>query len=175
MSCYRETLRYTVHQVITRTVVEDTTIHDGNGNQYLLRKGNVVQMSIGASHVVEGYWGADAHRFKPDRFLDFANRKGEDTGPGSQKAMRAAFQPFGGGSHLCPGRHFAFAEIMAILTTLLLGYEVEPLTGSEWKLPGFATSSVVDAVTKPARHGEGFGVRIRRRQGWEGVRWKYEL
>ncbi|KAK4156579.1 cytochrome P450 [Chaetomidium leptoderma] len=178
MSCYRETLRRTVHQVSTRTALQDTVLTDRAGREYLLKKGSVVQLAIGASHAVEEYWGPDADEFRPERFLghNSGGRKAEDgDGPGSAKAMRAAFQPFGGGAHLCPGRNFAFAEMMAVMATLLLGYEVEPLEGTEWKLPGFATRSVIDAVTKPAKHGEGFGVRIGRRQGWEGVRWRYEL
>jgi hypothetical protein len=178
MSCYRETLRRTVHQVSTRTAVEDTVLSDRGGRQYLLKKDSVVQLVIGAGHGMEEYWGEDADEFKPERFLGHMNggRKGDgDDGPGSAKAMRAAFQPFGGGTHLCPGRHFAFTEMMAVMATLLLGYEVEPLGGTKWQLPPFATRSVIDAVTKPARHGEGFGVRIGRRQGWEDVRWRYEL
>jgi hypothetical protein len=65
--------------------------------------------------------------------------------------------------------------MMAVMVALLLGFELEPLEGTEWKLPKFATRSMIDAVTKPARHGEGFGMTIRRRPGWEGVRWAFEL
>ncbi|KAK4238140.1 cytochrome P450 [Achaetomium macrosporum] len=174
MSCYRETLRRTVHQVSTRTAMQDTVLTDRNGRQYLLKAGTVVQMAIGASHAQDEYWGGDVDEFKPDRFIrKEADSNGE--GPGSSKAMRAAFQPFGGGVHLCPGRYFAFAEMMAVVSTLLLGFEVEPLEGTEWKVPGFATRSVIDAVTKPAKQGEGFGMRFRRRQGWENVRWVYQL
>ncbi|KAK4128072.1 cytochrome P450 [Parathielavia appendiculata] len=173
MSCYRETLRRTVHQVSTRTAVQDTVLMDRDGREYLLKKGSVVQMVIGAGHGMEEYWGEGVDEFDPERFL---SRKGDgEDGPGSSKAMKTAFQPFGGGMHLCPGRAFAFAEMMAVMATLLLGYDIEPLEGSMWELPAFATRSVIDAVTKPANHGEGFGLRIRRRLGWEGVRWKYEL
>ncbi|KXX73875.1 hypothetical protein MMYC01_204633 [Madurella mycetomatis] len=173
MSCYRETLRQAVHQVSTRTAVQDTTVSDKNGRQYLIRAGNVVQLSIGTSHALDEYWGSDADEFKPDRFL--GRKVDSDDEPGGVKAMRTALLPFGGGTHLCPGRHFAFAEMMAVIVTLLLGYEVEPLEGAEWKLPAFATRSLIDAVTKPANHGEGFGVRIRRRQGWEEAQWAYEM
>lgn len=175
MSCYRETQRKTVHQVSTRTVMEDTVLSDRGGREYLLKKDSVVQLVIGVGHGMEEYWGDDVDEFKPERFLGQGSRKGDtEEGPGSAKAMRTAFQPFGGGTHLCPGRAFAFAEMMAVMATLLLGYEVDTLGGGEWKLPSFATRSVIDAVTKPAKHGEGFGVNIRRRQGWEDIQWKYE-
>ncbi|KAK0716387.1 cytochrome P450 [Lasiosphaeris hirsuta] len=175
MSCYRETLRQTVHQVSTRTVMEDTTLTDRSGQPYLLKAGHVVQMSVGASHAVPESWGPDADEFQPGRFLSQRGKSSGGDGPGGAKAIRAAFQPFGGGTHLCPGRQFAFAEIMATMATLLLGYEFQPLEGTEWRLPGFGARSVIDAVTKPARHGEGFGMKVRRRQGWEGVRWVYDL
>jgi cytochrome P450 len=173
MSCYRETLRLTIHQVSTRTAMQDTVLSDKGGREYLLKKGNVVQLVIGTGHNMEEYWGDGADEFQPERFL---GKKGDgEDGPGSSKAMRTAFLPFGGGMHLCPGRAFAFAEMMAVLATLLLGYEIESVEGSKWELPGFATRSVIDAVTKPANHGQGFGVNIKRREGWEGVRWRYEL
>lgn len=138
-----------------------------------MKKGNVVQMAIGVGHGMEEYWGEDVDQFKPERFLGPKGESGD--GPGNAKAIRAAFLPFGGGTHLCPGRQFAFAEMMAVMATLLLGFKVEPLQGTEWSLPSFAKRSLVDAVTKPANHGDGFGMKIRRRQGWEGVRWRYEL
>ncbi|KAH7139683.1 cytochrome P450 [Dactylonectria estremocensis] len=169
-SCYKETLRLTVHQVSTRTVIEDTTLSDGKGNSYLLRKDNVIQMSLAASHWTEQFWGSDVNDFNPERFL---NRKTDD-GPGSQKAIRAAFLPYGGGQHYCPGKGFAYAEMMAAMTTLLLGFDVEP-HGGEWKVPDWATWSIVDAVTKPKGKGEGFGIEVKRREGWEGVEWKYDV
>jgi cytochrome P450 len=175
MSCYRETLRVTNHQVSTRTVLEDTVISDGNGNSYLLKKDVVVQMSIGTSHAIEEYWGPDVSDFNPDRFLQFSNRKtGDSSGPGSPKAIRAAFQPFGGGHHLCPGRNFAFAEMIALITTILLGYEMDPLDG-DWVLPDTATWSLVDAITKPVATSKGIKLHLYRREGWEHVTWKYEV
>jgi cytochrome P450 len=172
-SCYRETLRLTVHQVSTRTVLQDTTISDGAGREYLLKEGTTVQMATGFLGALEEYWGPNYSEFEPTRFVNYADRSRAD-GPGSGKAMRTAFLPFGGGAHLCPGRMFAAAEMMAFMATMLLGYEVEPQNG-KWELPPFGARSIIDAVTKPARNGDGFGVRIRRRSGWENVRWSYEL
>ncbi|KAK4034125.1 cytochrome P450 [Parachaetomium inaequale] len=177
MACYREAQRFTVHQVSTRVAMKDTVLSGKEGKEYLLKEGAVVQLVIGVGHAMREYWGEDVGEFRPERFLGLnEGRKGEGAdGPGSARAMRAAFQPFGGGLHLCPGRQFAFAELMAVMGTLLLGFEVEPLEGADWNLPGFATRSLVDAVTKPANNGEGFGVKVTRRPGWEGVRWSYEL
>lgn len=173
MACYKETQRVAVHQVSTRTVMRDVVLRDAEGREYLLKEGGVVQLVIGAGHGMEEYWGKDGGDFRPERFLAGKGEDGEASG--GVRATRVAFQPFGGGLHLCPGRQFAFAEMMAVMVTLLLAFELEPLEGTEWVLPEFATRSMIDAVTKPARHGEGFGLTIRRRSGWEGVRWEFEL
>ena len=170
---YRETLRLTNHQISTRTVLEDTVLTDSAGRGYLLKKDTVVQMSLAAGQRDEGYWGADVDDFRPERFLRFGDRKDEAAGPGSPRAIRAAFQPFGGGVHLCPGRSFAHSEMMAVMATLVLGYDVSPLSGTEWRLPSFAMLSLVDAVNKPAGEGDGFGVKVKRRKEWEGVQWTY--
>jgi cytochrome P450 len=173
-SAYRETMRLTNHQISTRTALEDTVLADGAGRTYLLKKGVVVQLALATGQRDAAYWGGDVDEFRPERFLGFGDRKDDAAGPGSPRAIRAAFQPFGGGVHLCPGQNFAYAEIMAVMATMVLGYDVSPLSGTDWRLPPYATLSLVDAVNKPAQEGKGFGVRIKRRPGWEGVCWRYE-
>jgi len=174
-AAYRETLRLTNHQISTRTALEDTMLADGAGRAYLLCKGAVVQLSLAAGQRDEAYWGADVDEFRPERFLRFGDRRDEDAGPGSPRAIRSAFQPFGGGVHLCPGRSFAYTEMMAVMATMVLGFDVSPQAGAEWNLPPFAMLSLVDAVNKPAGEGKGFGVKVTRRKEWEGVQWNYEL
>lgn len=168
-SCYRETLRLTVHQIATRTAMQDTTITSPKtGQTYFLAKGTVVQMSIGASHFLPEYWGEKYLDFKPDRFLGLTKEE--------ERAFKVAHQPFGGGLHLCPGRHFALAEMMAVMTTLLVGFEVGGLDGErEWREPGRGTASIVDAATRPKDYGAGFGAKVRRREGWEDVVWEYKF
>jgi len=161
-SCYKETLRLAGHGVRTRTVMQDTVVSDGDGKQYLLKKDCVVQMAVGVGHTSAQHWGHDVDTFNPDRFLSKA-----------ANSMRSVYQPFGGGVHLCPGRHFSTAETMAVVATMVLAFEVRPMGGQEWKLPGYAHGSIVDTVTKPVKQGEGFGVRVKRRDGWRGVQWKY--
>ncbi|KAK1752886.1 cytochrome P450 [Echria macrotheca] len=171
-ACYRETLRLVVSQVSTRTVMEDTTLRGSDGRPYLLKQGTVAQLALGVSHSLEEYWGKDAAEFRPTRFLK-ADKLGD--GPGSAKAIKAAYQPFGGGAHLCPGRQFAIAEMFAVMSALLLFFEVQPLGTKTLQMPKRGQSSLIDAVTKPAAGGKGFGVKIVRRKGFEGVKWRYEL
>jgi len=39
-------------------------------NGYLIPKGAIVLLSIYGMHRNEKYWGSDAHKFKPERFLE---------------------------------------------------------------------------------------------------------
>lgn len=176
---YRETLRSTVHQVSTRTVMQDTVLQGsgpGGGREYLLKKGTVVQMAIGAGHSRGEYWGEDGSEFKPERFLDAVGLGGKEGGAaGSAKIVRSAYQPFGGGIHLCPGRFFAIVEMMTVVSSVLLAFDFEPLGEDEWKIPELGIGSLIDAVSKPADGGKGFGVTLKTRKGWEGVKWRYEL
>ncbi|KAK4221061.1 cytochrome P450 [Podospora fimiseda] len=165
-ACFRETLRVSVHQITSRVVTEDTVIQNSSGQEYLLKKGTQVQMSAGNVHKSPGWWGEDADEFKPERWLD----------PQNIKTAKTAWVPFGGGIHLCPGRNFAMAELAAIVAIFVLGFEVEPNAKGkkEWKLPEYRLGSLVDAVSKPAEEGRGFGVNVKARKGWENVKWNIE-
>ncbi|KAK4161193.1 cytochrome P450 [Cladorrhinum sp. PSN259] len=167
-ACYRETLRVAIHQVSSRTVTQDVVLTGQNGMEFLLKKDTQVQMSLGYTHKMEGWWGEDADKFRPERWLDSKNAK----------SAKLAYQPFGGGIHLCPGRYFAFGEMGATIAIFLLGFDVEPLggtSGGEWKLPAFRVGSLVDAVSKPVNDAKGFGITVKPRKGWENVTWKVEM
>jgi cytochrome P450 len=166
VSCYRETLRLANQGSSMRRVMTDTTISDGRGNTYLMKKGVDVQIPLGIAHSLESAWGPNVATFDPERFLP------GKTQPGDDKLSKAAYIPFGGGKHLCPGRYFAFAEILAVASTIALGFEVEPIDG---KFPEVAAAGATFASTavKPVNDGAGFGIVIRRREGWEDRKWRY--
>ena len=166
IACYRETLRVTNHQTSVRRVVRDTVLTDGKGRSFVLKKGFDAHLSIATSHLAEEVWGSAAGEFDPERFLG---------GSAGGKAQRQAYQPFGGGQHFCPGRNFAFVEIMAVVVTLLLGYDVGTSDGKPWKVPQYAQWSMVDSIHKPVGDGVGLGVKMVRKKGWEGARWRYKF
>ena len=165
-ACYRETLRLIAHNVSVRRVVKDTTITQAHGRSYTLKEGVDVQIALGIPHYLTSVWGEDVKDFNPERFLD---RKGAD----SDKAKKNAFIPFGGGRHYCPGRNFAFTEILALTSAFVMGFEASPVGKAfdemEKTLPVFTT-----AVVKPVNEGEGLGIKLRRRKGWELTNWKFE-
>lgn len=171
VSCYRETIRMSNKPIGNRRVMRDTTISDGNGRSYLLKEGINLQISGDTLHHMEMVWGPDAMEFDPERFLNqIKGVKSE-----AVKTQRAWWVPFGGGKHLCPGRNFATAENMGLLVTLILGYRVQPLDGiwENFKAPEQQQVGMAAGVNQPVNGGEGFGVWIKRREGWESARWRF--
>ncbi|KAH6884112.1 cytochrome P450 [Thelonectria olida] len=171
ISCYRETMRLTNHSVSMRRVMSDLVIKAPDGNEsYLLKKGTDLQLPAGVTHYEQSIWGDDASEFVPDRFAPAASK---DKTTETEKKKKAAYFPFGGGRHLCPGRNLAFAEILGFISVLLLGFDVEPIgmgfADMEMSPPVLASGAV-----KPKNRGIGLGGKLLRRKGWEDVRWHFE-
>lgn len=166
--CYKESIRLSAVGTNNRRVMEDTTLTDSNGRTYVLKKGVNVQASMSTSHRMGDIWGKNADEFDPDRFM----------ASGMNKDKRAASHGFGGGRNLCPGRHFAYAEMMSFMVGILAGFDVESTAeradGKKWMTPDMGVVLITGAVSKPEKLGEGFGARIRCREGWEDVEWVYE-
>jgi hypothetical protein len=151
-STYQEVLRLISSHSTGRMVVKDTVIAD----HYFLKEGAVVQMPGSSVHLDPKIWGPDVRDFKPRRFIN-------------SKIPATAFRAFGGGNTMCPGRHFAFTEIMSLVAVLVMGFDISPVEG-EWKLPrqdyakmplGVATpKNSVDVYMKPA-------------SGFEDVEWRF--
>jgi Cytochrome P450 len=181
LSAYQETMRLTDSQIATRIVKEDTIFSD-SGNSYILKKGATVQMPSGIIHSSTAAWGPDAGSFNPRRFLktqpDSSQKAMPETDKEQEKLRKKSFAPFGGGIHLCPGRHFAFAEILGSVAVLTMGYEITTKDGAtlpspvpgEWKTIKFG-----EAVAKPVGRLASIGARVRRRQGFEDVIWKFKV
>ncbi|KAF7555723.1 hypothetical protein G7Z17_g1957 [Cylindrodendrum hubeiense] len=171
VSCYREAIRLSNQAVGNRRVLEDTTVSDAKGNSYLLKKGLNVQMSGEVLHSLKHVWGDNAEEFDPRRFIE---KVGKENGH-SEKAKRLAFIPFGGGRNLCPGRNFAFAENLGFVICLLLGFDVLPFDQdpADFKVPVKLKCSFSEAAGKPVNNGQGFGVRIQKRKGWELIKWLF--
>ncbi len=115
------------------------------------------------AHGMPDVWGADASSFNPSRFL---HEQDKDT----ERRRRAAYTPFGGGGHLCPGRNFAYAEILGLIGALVLGYEIEGLQAEKIKM---GPRVMAAAIPQPTKNGDGGPVTIRRKKGWEDVEWSF--
>lgn len=121
VSSFNEVLRYHDVQVSTRKVVEDHT----PGDKVLLKQGNALTIPATVQHSDTRNWGPDAGEFDLKRFMRPAGHDGSKKG-----AQRATFRGLGGGHHLCPGRHFATAEMIAVAALFILRFAITPVLGT---------------------------------------------
>lgn len=150
LSAYQEVLRYRAMGASVREVMEDTQL-----GSYLLKKGAMLQMPSRVIHTDESLWGDT--EFNPRRFL------------GSEKKSRprdVCFRAFGGGKTLCPGRHFATNETLAVVALWIARFDMRPVQGG-WKMPTTANTDVAAAIMGPD---DDVQVEIATRDGMGGVR-----
>ncbi|KAF1923473.1 cytochrome P450 [Didymella exigua CBS 183.55] len=167
VSCYREILRPVDHTICNRRIMQDMTITYQDGQSYLLKKGVDIQLPAGFTHRHTTSWGPDAEQFRTDLFLASTSKV-----IGADRTRKVAYMPFGGGRHLCPGRTFAFAEIIGCAAVMLLGFDVEA-TGmgfedTQMRGPRFSSSTV-----KPVGSDKGLGAMIKHREEFASVAWKF--
>ncbi|GAB1315684.1 hypothetical protein MFIFM68171_05894 [Madurella fahalii] len=122
LSTWQETLRYRHIGIQARVVMEDH-LFDA---RYLLKKGATVMVVIPALHKDTSVWGPNAAKFNHRHFI----REGAD----AKRVNTAAFRGFGGGSTLCPGRHFATIEVLSFAALLMMRFNVWPVKGV-WRAP----------------------------------------
>lgn len=158
LSAYQEVLRYRTIGASVREVMEDTHL-----GPYLLKKGAMLQMPSRVIHTDTTLWGDTD--FRPRRFL--AEEKEKKSRP-----RDVCFRAFGGGKTLCPGRHFATNEILAVVALFVARFDMKPVDGGEWKFPTTANTNVAAAVMGPDYDVE---VEIATREGCQGDRWAVRL
>ena len=128
-SMYWEVLRLTAGSVSVREVEEDTMI-----GGYRFCKGAMVMTPLRLNHLDEDIFGDDADTFVPDRFIrDVSSLAGNKKNPGIK-----VLKPFGGGTSLCPGRHFAVNEISGYVATVMRRFDVDVVPGQ--KIAGLRTA-----------------------------------
>ncbi len=156
LSAYQEVLRHRSMGTSIREVMEDTFL-DG----WLLKKGAMVQMPSRVLHQDPALWGSDAADFDPRRFL--AENK-------ENRAKDVCFRAFGGGKTLCPGRHFATNEVLAVVAVFVARLDLKPV--GEWEMPTSNNTNVAAVVMQPDVDVE---VEVTVRKGMEGVKWEVRL
>ncbi|KAF2970322.1 hypothetical protein GQX73_g3177 [Xylaria multiplex] len=157
LSSYQEVLRYRSMGTSVREVMEDTYL-----DQWLLKKGAMLQMPSRVIHQDGSLWGDDVDEYNPRRFLPEQKKN---------RPRDVCFRAFGGGKTLCPGRHFATNEILAVVATFIARFEMKP-TGGEWKLPTTMNTNVAAVVMQPDHD---IDVEIKTREGFEDNKWVVNL
>lgn len=138
-STLHEVLRFHGVQISLRKVMEDHML-DG---QFLLKKNSAVMMPATVQHFDTSIWGPDAGHFSHKRFVQ------SSTGTSAKNINRTAFRGFGGGHHLCPGRHFATMEVLSFAALVILRFDVAPTSGLWTDLRTEKLSARGSAVTLP--------------------------
>ncbi|KAK3009135.1 hypothetical protein RJ639_013912 [Escallonia herrerae] len=112
------------------------TMQDVSLNGIHIPKGINLQITRPTLHQDPNLWGPDAHQFNPERFSE--GLKGACTSP-------HVYMPFGAGTRICAGQHFAMAELKVILSQILSRF-------SFTLSPSYRHSPVFRLVIKP-EHG----------------------
>lgn len=96
-----------------RYITRDTTV--GNG-RYAVKAGERIFISLTSMQSNPRFWGADAHTFRPDRFLPAEERTHHPD----------AYHPFGMGARSCIGFQFALLEARMVLSRFVQRYIARP-------------------------------------------------
>lgn len=156
LSSYQESLRYSSMGSSVREVMEDTYL-----DRWLLKKGAMLQMPSRVIHQDASLWGNNVTEFEPRRFLPEEK----------DRPRNAYFRAFGGGKTLCPGRHFATNEVLAVVAVFVARLDMKPV-GGEWKHPTTLNTNVAAVIMEPD---DDIEVEIKTREGFEGVKWEVGL
>jgi cytochrome P450 len=195
VSIHRETLREIANLASVRLVMNTHPITAPGHRTYLLKKGSMIQIASGVIHFSESVWGPDAKSFKPERFVSTSGKPAPEQSSAEKKntahgtnapsesiaatttlpknVPSSAYRAFGGGSNICPGRHFALSEIVGFAALFVNMFDVVDANGGgTMPLPVRDDSRVPLSVMKPVSEPR---VVIKRREGEEDVHWKLEL
>lgn len=137
-STLHETIRYHSVAISARKVTEDYML-----DKYLLKRGSTLLIPATVPHFDEHVWGSDVGTFNHTRFSDESSKTAK-TG-----AKRTAFRGFGGGFHLCPGRHFAVTEMLSLVAMMILRFDLTPVDGTWEALEDGKGVSKGTAAVKP--------------------------
>lgn len=143
-------------------ILEDHLLDD----QFLLKKGNILLIPGVVQHQDRSVWGDNVLEFYHKRFVVEAGGK-----KGSRRLNPVAFRGFGGGSTLCPGRHFAATEIMAFAALFILRFDSRPIAGARWSAPSVDKTNLATSIHQPDHDVE---IEVRLRDNYKG-KWEVKL
>jgi hypothetical protein len=133
----------------------------------LLKAGSVVQISGPRVNNEAAVWGDGAKEFDPSHFSSEPQRGGKSTP--RTRPRPTSFMSFGASPNLCPGRHFAAAEVLSLVAMLLLRADIGPTKGFWWS-PRLNAWAVAATVSPP---GEAYPVEITARAEYKGAEWSF--
>ena len=166
-STFQEVLRRHALGTSVRQVMRDTFLED----TYLLKKDSIILMPSVVIHSDPAIWGQDVSAFNHKRFLKTSPSASAAKSNTSKGPSPSAFRAFGGGTTLCPGRHFATTITMAVAVMFLMRYDMDPV-GGHWPQMTADKTHAVAAVDQPDYEIE---VHVKARRGFEEGKWGFRL
>ena len=166
-SCFQEVLRRHAVGTSVRQVMHDTVLD----NKYLLKKDSIIIMPSVVVHTDPSIWGPDVSAFDHKRFLKRSHPVGSAKSTTHKGPSPSAFRAFGGGTTLCPGRHFATTVTMAITVMFVMRYDIVPVEG-HWPQMTADNTHAVAAVEQSDYEIE---VNVTARPGFEEGAWDFRL
>lgn len=158
VSTFQEVLRSRSMASPLRIVREDIILND----EYLLKAGSILIMPSRSINNEASVWGESYGTFDPMRFQDSIDKKPRPN----------SFMAFGVAPALCPGRHFASGEILAIVAMLVLRFDIKTLSGI-WETPKKVNTSAVATTIPPPD--EAFDVVVTPRVEFVGSEWAFNV
>jgi cytochrome P450 len=135
ISILKEALRFHGIGTSVRVVTQDHLL-DG---KYLLKKGGIVMIPGVVQHTSIPAFGGNVGEFEHKRFVRSSERK---------RPTAIAFRGFGGGSTLCPSRHFASTEVLTFVALMIVRFDFEPTKGA-WICPKTDKAGMHGTVAPP--------------------------
>ncbi|EJD48742.1 cytochrome P450 [Auricularia subglabra TFB-10046 SS5] len=146
----REMLRlYSTISFVNRNVQHDTALPLSSGEVLAVPQGTTIRVGIATANTAPALWGADAHEFKPERWLVEQKESGAHAGDTVLPGVWAGIMSFMGGPRACIGYKFALLELKVLLVVLLRRFRFGPGARVEWYLGPSNTPYIV------GREGEG--------------------
>eukprot|EP00066_Takifugu_rubripes_P026144 XP_011615410.1 PREDICTED: LOW QUALITY PROTEIN: 25-hydroxycholesterol 7-alpha-hydroxylase-like [Takifugu rubripes] len=119
-SSVNESLRLSSASMNIRVAQEDFSLHLKNERSANVRKGDIIVLYPQSLHMDPEVY-EDPQTFQFDRYVQ--DSKGGFFKGGQR--LKYYLMPFGSGSSMCPGRHFAVNEIKQFLCLMLLYFNLE--------------------------------------------------
>ncbi|XP_048386025.2 cytochrome P450 7B1 isoform X1 [Stegostoma tigrinum] len=127
-SAIKESFRLCSASMNIRTAKEDFTLKFKEEQSIKLRKGDCVALYPQILHMdPEVYENPEVYKY--NRFVE--NGMEKTTFYKGGRKLRYYLMPFGSGSSMCPGRHFAVSEIKIFLSIMLTTLDLEIIEGEK--------------------------------------------
>jgi cytochrome P450 len=122
-------VREIIKNVVLKESAEDAALFGKKRPQsYTIPAGSTLVIANGPMQMDQRIF-AEPEQFYPERFFE----EGPD---GTTRVTMRNLHVFGGGMYKCKGRYFAEKEVMIFASSLLVMWDVSPLSGEVLEVPG---------------------------------------